>query len=63
MFILNFIITHINKNELQYLKNYLKKNKLTFIYYRFWEIYFSKKFILIYNLKIDWLTFIPNDLF
>lgn len=63
MSILNFIITHINKNELQYLKNYLKKNKLTFIYYRFWEIYFSKKFILIYNLKIDWLTFIPNDLF
>lgn len=63
MSILNFIITHINKNELQYLKSYLKKNKLTFIYYRFWEIYFSKKFILIYNLKIDWLTFIPNDLF
>lgn len=61
MSILNFIITHINKNELQYLKNYLKKNKLTFIYYR--KIYFSKKFILIYNLKIDWLTFIPNDLF
>lgn len=63
MSILNFIITHINKNELQYLKNYLKKNKLTFIYYRFWEIYFSKKLILIYNLKIDWLTFIPNNLF
>lgn len=61
MSILNFIITHINKNELQYLKNYLKKNKLTFIYYR--KIYFLKKFILIYNLKIDWLIFIPNDLF
>lgn len=61
MSILKFIITHINKNELLYLKNYLKKNKLTFIYYR--KIYFSKKFIFIYNLKINWLTFIPNDLF
>lgn len=51
MSILKFIITHINKNELLYLKNYLKKNKLTFIYYR--KIYFSKKFIFIYNLKIN----------